>query len=83
MEDFIEFVTKRLVNNPEVVKVDRLEDDGSREKYRLFVEKSDRGKIIGRQGRTIRAFRTLVGAVAARQGRRASFEIYDDDYESF
>ncbi len=80
MEGFIEHIAKQLVNNPDAVRVERLKDEGSRERYRLYVEQSDRGKIIGRQGRTIKAFRILVGAVAARLRRRASFEIFDEDF---
>ena len=78
MEEFIEFVAKHLVNNPDEVRVERLEEEGERERYLLYVEPTDRGKIIGRQGRTIKSFRILVGAVAARKGRRASFDIYDE-----
>ena len=78
MEEFIEFVAKHLVNRPEEVKVDKLDDEDGRERYLLYVEPSDRGKIIGRQGRTIKSFRILLGAVAARKGRRASFDIFDE-----
>ena len=78
MEEFIEFLAKRLVNYPDEVKIERLDNEGDRERYRLFEAPSDRGKIIGRQGRTIKSIKILVGAAAAREGRRASFEIFDD-----
>jgi len=78
MKEFIDFIAKRLVNYPQEVKVDRLENEGDRERYRLFVAPSDRGKIIGRSGRTIKSIKILVGAAAAREGRRASFEIFDE-----
>ena len=78
MEEFIEHIAKRLVNNPDQVRVDKHDDEEGRERYLLYVTPPDRGKIIGRQGRTIKAFRILVGAVAARQGRRVSFDIVDD-----
>ncbi len=78
MEEFIEYIAKQLVNHPEEVRVELKVEEGERERYLLYVEPSDRGKIIGRQGRTIKSFRILVGAVAARQGRRASFDIYDE-----
>lgn len=78
MEEFIEYVAKQLVNNPEKVRVDRQETQDDRERYLLFVTPPDRGKIIGRQGRTIKAFRVIVGAIAARRGKRVSFDIVDD-----
>jgi len=78
MEEFISFVARHLVNYPDKVRVEKTNDAEARERYLLFVEPSDRGKIIGRQGRTIKSFRILVGAVAARSGKRASFDIFDD-----
>ena len=78
MDEFIEYIAKHLVNNPDQVRVDKHDDDEGRERYLLYVTPPDRGKIIGRQGRTIKSFRVLVGAVAARQGRRVSFDIVDD-----
>jgi uncharacterized protein len=78
MKEFIELIAKQLVNSPDKVRVETLEEETDRERYLLYVEPADRGKIIGRQGRTIKAFRVLVGAIAARKRRRASFEIIDD-----
>ena len=78
MEKFIAFIAQHLVNFPDKVRVDKTDEADDRERYLLFVEPSDRGKIIGRQGRTIKSFRILVGAVAARSGKRASFDIFDD-----
>jgi len=78
MEEFITFIAKHLVNSPETVRVDRIDESGARERYLLFVEPSERGKIIGRHGRTIKSFRILLGAAAARQGRKTSFDIFDE-----
>ena len=78
MENLIAAIAKGLVNNPEAVKVKRLDNDGKKECYRLYVEKPDRGKIIGRNGRTIKAFKIIVGAAAAKNGRRISLEIYEE-----
>ncbi len=81
MEELIENIAKALVNLPDLVSTEQLVKDGNREIYRLFVDPSDRGKIIGRKGRTIKSFKIIVGAAAARQGRRASFEIVDDEFK--
>ena len=77
MEDFISFVIKHLVDNPDAVHVERIETEGGRQVYRLHVGDGDLGQVIGKEGRTAKSLRTLVIAVAARKGIRAGFEIVD------
>jgi predicted RNA-binding protein YlqC (UPF0109 family) len=79
MQEFIEFIAKSLVNSPDKVTVEKLEDQDGQERYLLHVEPKDRGKIIGREGKNIKSFRILLGAAAAKLGRRASFDIYDEN----
>jgi predicted RNA-binding protein YlqC (UPF0109 family) len=76
MEDLIENIVKGLVADPEEVRVERTEGDGEIV-YQLEVGKDDLGKVIGRQGRTVRAIRTVVGAASARSGERTHVEILD------
>lgn len=77
MKDFVEFIAKGLVDDPTQVKVNRI-DGGKTTIYELSVAKADLGKIIGRQGRTAQAMRTLLVAVAAKQGtNRAILEILE------
>lgn len=78
MRDFIELIAKQLVNAPDKVRVEPFSEETGSEQFILYVEPADRGKIIGRNGRTIKAFRIIIAAAAARSRRRASFEIYDD-----
>jgi len=80
MKEFIEFIAKGLVTNTNAVEVKPLENEGERERYLLFVEPSDRGKIIGRLGRNIKSFRILVGAAAAKQGRRQALKSLTKDF---
>jgi uncharacterized protein len=77
MEDFISFIVKHLVDNPEAVQVDHLEKESGRHLYRLRVGDGDLGQVIGKEGKTAKSIRTLVIAVAARRGLRAGFEIID------
>jgi len=77
MEEFISFVVKHLVDNPDAVQVEHLEIENGRHLYRLRVGDGDLGQVIGKEGKTAKSIRTLVIAVAARKGQRAGFEIID------
>ena len=82
MEQFISFIVKHLVDHPDAVRVDRQTHEDNREVYRLHVGDGDLGQVIGKDGKTARSLRTLVFAAAARQGRRAGFEIVDPAREN-
>jgi predicted RNA-binding protein YlqC (UPF0109 family) len=75
--ELLEDLARRLVDEPDEVRVDRAEEDGELV-LRLYVAEADRGKVIGRQGRIARALRTVVRASAAREQRRVRLEIVDD-----
>jgi len=76
MKEFVEFVVKYLVDNPD--EIDVTEVSGSRTTvYELRVAQSDLGKVIGKQGQTAKAMRTILAAAAARQGKRAVLEILE------
>lgn len=77
MEEFISFIVKHLVDNPDAVRVEHLEKESGRHLYRLNVGDGDLGQVIGKEGKTAKSIRTLVIAVAARKGLRAGFEIVD------
>jgi uncharacterized protein len=77
MREFIDYIVRALVDNPE--QVDVREVEGSRTTvYELRVAQPDLGKVIGRSGNTARSIRTLLAAVSARQGKRAVLEILED-----
>lgn len=76
MRDFLEYVVRALVDRPEAVTINEVE--GSRTTvYELRVGQGDLGKVIGKNGQTARSLRTLLGAVSARQGKRAVLEILE------
>lgn len=77
MEEFISFVVKHLVENPDAVRVEHVEKESGRHLYRLHVGEGDLGQVIGKEGKTAKSIRTLVVAAAARKGIRAGFEIDD------
>jgi len=74
MKDFLEFVARHLVDQPDLVRVET-EDKQEGFVLRLQVGPGDVGKIIGKDGRTAGALRTLLRAVGAKQGKRALLEI--------
>ena len=76
MREFLEYIVKNLVDHPEEVKVAEIE--GSRTTvYELRVGQGELGKVIGKEGKTAKSLRTLLAAVAARQGKRAVLEILE------
>jgi predicted RNA-binding protein YlqC (UPF0109 family) len=76
MRDFIEYIAKQLVDNPDAVSLVDEEKDG-KIVFKLKVGEADVGKIIGRKGRTAQAMRVLLSAVAAKNGKRAILEVLD------
>jgi uncharacterized protein len=76
MSEFVEYIAKRLVDHPEQVSLEQEEKENSIV-VRLKVDQQDIGKVIGRKGRTAQSLRTLLAAVAAKDGKRAILEIAD------
>jgi len=76
LKELVEYVAKALVDNPDAVSVEAIEDEKTTT-LRLKVAQSDVGRVIGKQGRTARAMRTLLQAVGAKSGRRTKFEIVE------
>jgi hypothetical protein len=76
MAELLAYLARELVDDPEAVRVEQEERDGTLVLV-LRVAADDVGKVIGRQGRIARSLRTLVRASAARDGRRVMVEIAD------
>jgi len=74
LAEFLLEIARRLVDDPSAVSVEELERDGE-SVLRLTVAEADRGKVIGRQGRIVRALRTLIRAGGAREEKRYLLEI--------
>ena len=77
MQGFLEFVVKGLVQHPEEVTVTPVEREGTTV-FELRLNPQDVGKVIGRQGMTINAIRSLVLAGSAKQGLRCTLEIVEE-----
>jgi uncharacterized protein len=77
MQAFLEYVVKGLVLHPEEVSVTPVER-GGQTIFELRMNPSDAGRVIGRQGQTINAIRTLLQAGGAKQGLRCTLELVDE-----
>jgi len=76
VRELIEFLAKSLVDHPDEVRV-RSHDRDSQTILELEVAPADLGKVIGRQGRTARAIRTVLNAAGQKTRRRFSLDILD------
>jgi uncharacterized protein len=74
MKELIETIVKPLVDFPEDVQVKVLEEE-NRVTYQLSVNKTDMGKVIGKQGRVAKAIRTVVYAAGSSQQKKIFLEI--------
>ena len=75
-KELVEYIAKSLVDSPEQVEVREAEGEQGAV-LELSVSHEDLGKIIGKQGRTARAIRTLLGAVSAKTKKRVVLEIIE------
>ena len=77
MQAFLDFVVKGLVNHPEAVTVTPVDNNGLTV-YELRLHQDDIGKVIGKQGMTINAIRSLLLAGSAKKGLRCTIEIVEE-----
>ncbi len=77
MQAFLEYVVKGLVQHPDDVTITPVEREGATV-YELRLNPQDVGKVIGRQGMTINAIRSLLLAGSARKGLRCTLEIVEE-----
>jgi predicted RNA-binding protein YlqC (UPF0109 family) len=76
MKALIETMAKSLVDSPDEVKVSEVEGEKTTV-YELRVAQPDLGKVIGKQGKTARAMRTILGAAGTKLGKRCVLEILE------
>ncbi|MCW2972014.1 MAG: hypothetical protein JWN72_287 [Thermoleophilia bacterium] len=80
ISDYVQFVVEHLVDNTENVSVNP-QVEGDDLYVDIEVDKSDRGRVIGKNGRLIRSLRVVVRAAAGRDGTTAHVELVEDDEE--
>jgi len=77
VKDLLEYLAKGLVDNPEAVSVQSFEEDDGTVVLELEVADDDVGKVIGRNGRTVNALRTVIRASSVKQNRRVLVDVID------
>jgi uncharacterized protein len=75
--DLVEYLARRLVERPDAVSVEEIEEADGTLVIRLTVAQEDLGRVIGRGGRIVRALRTVVRASGAQGDRRVVLEIVE------
>ncbi len=76
LKDLVEFMAKSLVDNPDSVEVNEVASEQTTV-IELKVSKEDLGKVIGKQGRTARAMRTVLNAAGTKMQKRSVLEIVE------
>ena len=74
MKDVLMYIVGSLVEKPEAVKIG-VNEEGSTIRYKLALDASDRGKVIGKEGRVVKSIRTVLQAAAARQNKKVYLDI--------
>lgn len=77
MRELLEYLARRLVDEPDAVKVEEFEEDDGTVVLELSVGEGDYGRVIGRGGRTANALRTVVKASAVKERKRVLVDIVD------
>lgn len=77
MKELIEFIAKSLVEHPDAVSIVEEKAEDGTILIKLAAAQDDMGRIIGKQGRTAKAMRTLLNAKATRENSRASLQIVE------
>lgn len=76
MKEFVEYIVKNLVDQPDQVKVECLDNNGTLV-MEIAVAKEDVGKLVGREGKTIKALRLVTSLVGIKVDRRVNLVVLD------
>ncbi len=74
MQELVKVLAKALVENPDAVEVEEVEEEG-RTVLKLHVAQEDMGRVIGKQGRIAKAIRTIVKSAATRENKKVTVDI--------
>ena len=77
-QEFVEYIARAIVNHPEDVKTERTVDERG-VLITLHINQEDMGYVIGRQGQTARAMRTLLRIVGAKSNARVNLKIFEPE----
>jgi uncharacterized protein len=78
MKEFLDYVARSLVDNPDAVRIE-VEENDDEVSLVLTLDERDMGRVIGRDGRIANAIRSLLRVMGTRDGRHVELEIVSDD----
>jgi len=78
MKEFLEYVARSLVDQPDAVHIE-VEEDDDQVTLTLSVDQADMGRVIGREGRIANAIRSLLRVMGTKEGRHVELEIVDEE----
>lgn len=78
MKEFLEYIARSLVDQPDAVHIE-VEEDDEQVTLTLSVDQADMGRVIGREGRIANAIRSLLRVMGTKEGRHVELEIVDED----
>lgn len=76
MEETLKFILEKITNNPDKISLEKVEED-KMITFNITLADEDKGLVIGKQGRTIKAIRDVLGVMAARDGVKVFLKIQD------
>ena len=79
IQEAVKTIVESLVENPQEVLITSAEEDDMRLRIDIQVNPQDRGRVIGRQGRTINALRTVMRAVGSKSNKRVNLKVLEED----
>jgi hypothetical protein len=78
VKEFLEYIARSLVDQPDAVHIE-VEEDDEQVTLTLSVDQADMGRVIGREGRIANAIRSLLRVMGTKEGRHVELEIVDED----
>lgn len=82
LKELLDYLVKEIVSNPKEVKIEESTEDDGTIHLSLMVSTEDMGLVIGKQGRTISAIRSLVKTAAAKSGKHVFLELLENEKKS-
>lgn len=79
IQDAVKTIVESLVTHPEEVVITSDKIDDSRVRINIIVNPEDRGRVIGRQGKTINALRTVIKAAAVKTNQKVNIKVIEED----
>ncbi len=77
MHDFLEYIVKKIVENPENVSITQEEEEGA-VRFHITVDPNDAGLVIGKEGKVINAIRNLIKIQAIKEGKRVYLDLTNE-----